>query len=86
MNLGHEASVLGIARWYSHLAATLVIDVEDGHHREAVEDTGMRCVVTDTIMRSLDVSADLAATVVTAGRGTSAGPGNRPSHPGGPTP
>lgn len=67
-NLGHEASVLGIARWYAPVASTLVIDLEDAHHRAAVEDTGMRCVVTDTIMRSVDVSADLASTVVAAGR------------------
>lgn len=73
-NLGHEPSVLGIARWYAPLAATLVIDVEDGHYRTAVEDAGMRCVVTDTIMRSVDVSADLATTTVAAARDSAMGP------------
>lgn len=67
-NLGHEPSVLGIARWYAPLAATLVIDMEDDHHSAAVENAGMRCVVADTIMRSVDVSADLASLVVAAAR------------------
>jgi LPPG:FO 2-phospho-L-lactate transferase len=67
-DLGHEPSVVGIARWYAPLAATLVIDVEDSHYSAEIEDAGMRCVVTDTIMRSVDVSADLASTVVAAAR------------------
>lgn len=72
-NLGHEPSVIGIARWYAPLAATLVIDVEDGQDRDAVESAGMRCVVTDTIMRSVEVAADLATTAVRAARGSDVG-------------
>ncbi len=60
-DLGHEASVVGIAKWYAPLAATVVIDVEDEPHRGAVEEAGVSCAVTDTIMRSVDVSADLAS-------------------------
>ncbi len=67
-DLGHDPSVMGIARWYASLAATLVIDIEDEAHREDVEAEGIDCVVTDTIMRSVDVSADLAATTLTAAR------------------
>lgn len=63
-DLGHEPSVAGIARLYSPIAATLVIDLEDGDAREGVEEAGVRCVVTDTIMRSTAVSAALARTVV----------------------
>ncbi|MFV0316669.1 MAG: 2-phospho-L-lactate transferase [Microthrixaceae bacterium] len=60
-DLGHEASVVGIARWYAPVADTIVIDIEDEHRRGEVESVGVSCTVTDTIMRSTDVSADLAA-------------------------
>ena len=63
-DLGHEPSVVGIARWYAPLAATLVIDLEDADQAEAVAAAGMRCVVTDTIMRSVTVSAALARTTI----------------------
>lgn len=65
-DLGHEPSVVGIARWYAPLAGSLVIDVEDEHLAPAVEAEGLRCVVTDTVMRSSEVSADLAATTLAA--------------------
>jgi len=58
--LGHEASVVGVARLYSPIASTLVIDTVDAHHADAVEATGMRCVVTDTIMSKPGVARQLA--------------------------
>jgi len=63
-DLGHEPTVAGIARWYAPVASTLVIDLEDADEAAAVEAEGMRCVVTDTIMRSVGVTADLAATAL----------------------
>lgn len=60
VDLGHEASVVGIARLYAVLAATLVIDHADAAHADAVRDVGMEPVVTDTIMRDPDVAASLA--------------------------
>ncbi len=65
-DLGHEPSVAGIARWYEPVAATLVIDLEDQDHADAVRAAGVDCVVTDTIMRNAEVSADLAATAIAA--------------------
>jgi len=65
--LGFEASVVGIARFYAELAATLVIDRADAGSAEAVEATGMRCVITDTVMAEPGVAASLARAVV-AGR------------------
>lgn len=62
--LGHEASVAGVARIYRDLAGTLVVDGADADRRDAVEATGMRCVVTDTIMSDVDRAAALAAAVV----------------------
>ena len=64
IELGHEASVVGVARLYRDVAATLVIDTADTELAHAVEDTGMNCVVTDTIMREPGVAAALAAQVL----------------------
>lgn len=68
-DLGHEPSVVGIARWYEPLASTLVIDLEDAGLAEVVTAVGVRCVVADTIMRSPQVSADLATTAIAAAAG-----------------
>ena len=65
--LGHEPSVVGVARLYAHLAATLVIDQADAHLAGAVEDAGMRCVVTRTVMSEPGVAATLARAVLDAG-------------------
>ena len=64
--LGHESSVIGIARLYAHLAATLVIDEADAEHVAQVEAEGLRCVVAPTIMRGPDEAAALARTVLAA--------------------
>ncbi len=58
--LGHEASVAGIARLYAPFASTLVIDRADAHLEADVVAAGMACVVTDTIMDSLAASRHLA--------------------------
>lgn len=58
--LGHEASVVGIARIYRDVASTLVIDPIDEHLAPAVEDAGMRCLVTPSVMSSADVARRLA--------------------------
>jgi LPPG:FO 2-phospho-L-lactate transferase len=58
--LGHDASVVGVARLYRDLAATLVIDEADRDLAGAVEDAGMRCVVAPTVMRDADDAAALA--------------------------
>lgn len=64
--LGYESSVTGVARLYATLAATLVIDTVDGALAPAVEQEGMRAVVTDTIMRDEAVAAALGAAVLGA--------------------
>jgi LPPG:FO 2-phospho-L-lactate transferase len=60
VELGHEASVVGVARLYRELVGTLVIDEADAASAEAVEAEGVRCVVTRTIMREPGVAAALA--------------------------
>lgn len=68
-DLGHEASVVGVARWYADVAATLVIDEVDAELADAVEAEGMRCVVTPTVMTDDDVAGALAGTCLAAAIG-----------------
>jgi LPPG:FO 2-phospho-L-lactate transferase len=62
--LGHEDSVVGIARLYAPIAGTLVIDDADAELAEAVRAEGLRCVVTDTIMRDPAAAARLCKSVL----------------------
>jgi|TARA_Y100000294_G_scaffold100962_1_gene93676 LPPG:FO 2-phospho-L-lactate transferase len=64
--MGHESSVVGVARLYRDLVATLVIDRVDADLADEVEAEGVRCVVTDTVMRTTDVAATLAKTAIEA--------------------
>jgi LPPG:FO 2-phospho-L-lactate transferase len=66
--LGHESSVVGVAKIYAPICGTLIIDNADAHLASAVEAQGVRCVVTDTIMKSPQVSAALARTALEATR------------------
>ena len=58
--LGHESSVVGVARLYAPIAATLVIDPIDAHLAAAVEEAGMRAVITPSVMSSLEIGSELA--------------------------
>ena len=62
--LGHEASVVGVARLYRDLAATLVVDRADADLADAVEAEGVACVVTDTVMSSPEVAAELSLQIL----------------------
>lgn len=62
--LGLEASVVGVARLYSSICSTLIIDERDAHLSGAVEDQGVRCIVTDTMMDDPDVARLLARTAI----------------------
>lgn len=64
--LGHESSVVGVARIYAAVAATLVVDEADADRADAVEAEGLRCVVAPTIMRGPAEAAALARTVLAA--------------------
>ena len=64
--LGHEVSVVGVARLYASLAATLVVDEADAALAPAVEATGMRCLVRPTGMRGPEEAAELARAVMEA--------------------
>jgi LPPG:FO 2-phospho-L-lactate transferase len=66
--LGHDASVVGVARLCAPFAGTLVIDEADRGLAASVEDEGVRCLVASTVMKEPSVAAELARVVVAAGR------------------
>jgi LPPG:FO 2-phospho-L-lactate transferase len=64
--LGHEATVVGVARLYAPIAGTLVVDTADAALAPQVEAAGMRCVVADTVMKTPEVAASLTRTCLAA--------------------
>lgn len=67
-DLGHEASVVGVARLYSDFASVLLVDEADASRAAAVEATGLRCVVAPTIMSDPAAAARLARAALDAVR------------------
>ncbi len=66
--LGHDPSVVGVARMWSPYAATLIIDGADAGRAKEVEAAGMRAVVAPTVMSGPDEAAALARVVLDKGR------------------
>ena len=64
--LGHEATVVGVARTYAAVAGTLVVDEADAALADDVEACGVRCVVAPTVMRT-PALADALAGLCAAG-------------------
>jgi LPPG:FO 2-phospho-L-lactate transferase len=64
--LGHEASVVGVAGLYAPIAGTLVIDPVDAHLAASVEAAGMRVVVTPSIMSTPEIGRELAVRTLAA--------------------
>lgn len=62
--LGMEVSPAGIARAYRDFLDALVLDEQDTAIASDVEALGIRAVVTDTMMRDLDVKTRLAQTTL----------------------
>jgi LPPG:FO 2-phospho-L-lactate transferase len=69
VELGHEASALGVARLYRDVAAALVVDTVDADLAPAIEAEGLRCVVAPSIMTDADAAADLAGACLAAVEG-----------------
>jgi LPPG:FO 2-phospho-L-lactate transferase len=65
-DLGHEPSVVGVARFYAPYAACLVVDEADAGLAGAVEAEGVRCVVAPAVMHGPAEAAALARTVLEA--------------------
>jgi LPPG:FO 2-phospho-L-lactate transferase len=66
VELGHEPSVVGVARLYAPIASALVIDPVDQHLAAAVEAEGMRAVVTPSIMSTPEIGQELARRTLAA--------------------
>ncbi|MFN2608162.1 MAG: 2-phospho-L-lactate transferase [Acidimicrobiales bacterium] len=64
--LGHQPSVVGVARLWAPWAATLVVDEADADLAPAVEEEGLRCVVAPTVMSGPAEAAALARAVLGA--------------------
>ncbi|HUH08275.1 MAG TPA: 2-phospho-L-lactate transferase [Egibacteraceae bacterium] len=62
--VGVEVSAAGVARLYSGFLDGWVIDSQDAGHAEAIVAEGVRVAVTDTIMRTPEVTEALARTVL----------------------
>jgi LPPG:FO 2-phospho-L-lactate transferase len=61
-----EVSCVGVAREYAEICGTLVIDAVDAHLAAEVETTGVRAIVTDTMMRSPEIATELARRTLAA--------------------
>ena len=64
LDLGHEASPVGVARIYSEIVSNFVIDNADGEHAKRIEELGMRCLTTDTVMSDPKKSAKLCSALL----------------------
>jgi len=66
VELGLQATVVGVAKMYAPICGTLVIDEADAHLADSIEAQGMRCVVTNTVMSTRDLASQLAHTTLEA--------------------
>jgi LPPG:FO 2-phospho-L-lactate transferase len=64
VELGRQSSVIGVAEWYRDVIGTLVVDRVDEGSCSDIEALGMAAVATDTVMRTPDVAAALARTLI----------------------
>lgn len=64
--LGHDASVVGVARLYTDVASALVIDPVDAELAGYVEAVGMRPIVAPSVMSTPEAAAALARATLAA--------------------
>lgn len=64
--LGHDASVVGVARLYAPIASALVVDDVDAPLADRVEAEGVRCVVAPSVMSTRAAARRLALTTLDA--------------------
>jgi LPPG:FO 2-phospho-L-lactate transferase len=65
-SLGEESSALGVARRYAGLVDLFVMDEVDAPLAPAIEELGMRVLVTATVMTDDDARAALARRTIDA--------------------
>jgi len=62
--LGHESTVVGVARLYAPIASTLVIDPVDEHLAPQVEACGIRALVAPSVMKDPEIARRLARATI----------------------
>ncbi len=62
--LGHEASVVGVAGLLADVSDTLVIDEQDGALAKSISRMGIKPLVTNTVMSTPELAKKLAAIVI----------------------
>jgi LPPG:FO 2-phospho-L-lactate transferase len=67
VELGHEASSVGVARWYQGLCDTFVIDHQDAPLAEDIAALGMTPVIASTIMDTEADKVGLAERILSLG-------------------
>lgn len=72
--LGHEPTVVGVARLYADLVGTLVVDEADAPLAAEVDACGVQCVVAPTVMHTWREAAALGALLLDRRSGTARGP------------
>jgi LPPG:FO 2-phospho-L-lactate transferase len=64
-DLGHEVSARGVASIYSDFTRTFVLDETDASLQASIEQLGMRVVLTNTVMQTLEDKQGLAKQILT---------------------
>ncbi|MHA1298772.1 MAG: 2-phospho-L-lactate transferase [Candidatus Helarchaeota archaeon] len=64
--LGMEVSCVGVAKFYKNLIRTFIIDEIDKEKKEIIEDFGLKVIVTNTIMKNLEIKKNLAQIALNA--------------------
>lgn len=62
--VGAEVSASGVAGLYRDICATFVVDRRDAVEAAKVEALGMRCIVAETVMETVEIAASLAQEVL----------------------
>ena len=62
--LGYEASVEGVAKYYQDWINTLIIDKADFGSVANIESLGINCVSTETVMSDPQIAASLGSTLL----------------------
>jgi LPPG:FO 2-phospho-L-lactate transferase len=76
-SLGHEPTALGVARIYTGLVDTFVLDTVDAALAPEVDALGIRAIVADTIMSDDESRTRLARDVLAAAGVGGASPAER---------
>ncbi len=65
-SLGMESSAYGVARLYRDIAETMIIDRQDRSLKQRIDQLGMRCVDTDTVMQTRKKRIQLAEVAISS--------------------